>query len=221
MTYNNYSISYGKGMLYLKSKEPKEGFEKVFYGTDNKVTYHKYAKIIQGVLTKVETKELEFEGKKLHFMEVTLVDGDTTNRVSTPLKNSKGNYTDEVKSLVSALNGAEFGEVVTLSISKTKSEKTGKDFLNVYVNYTQRLGENGKGLSTGYIPFDEIPRPEKEEDEDLGVSWNWKPVNKFFAQKIKELESRSLNGSGAPTTAEKVVVNKKVAVTEGADDLPF
>ena len=38
--YNNYSISNGKGKLYLKSPEPKEGYEKVTYGTNGEnITY--------------------------------------------------------------------------------------------------------------------------------------------------------------------------------------
>lgn len=224
MNYNNYSISYGKGRLYLKSKEAKEGYEKVTYGTDNKTTYHKYVDRIQGVLSKVEVSEKEFEGRKLVFFEVTLLDGDTVNRVSTVLRNVKGNYTDEVKSLVSSLNGAEFGSLVSLSVSKTKSEKSDKDFLNIYINYLDRMGENGKPMSTGFIPYDEVPRAEKEEDPDLGVSWNWKPVNKYYAQKIKEIEARSAAYSPSPAKTAEVSVQKQTKaepVMAGGDDLPF
>jgi hypothetical protein len=233
MNYNNYSISYSKGKLYLKSKEPKEGYEKVTYGTDNKVTYHKYVNSIQGVLTKAEVVEKEFEGRKLVFFEVTLIDGEDFNRVSTMLKNIKGNYTDEVKSLVSALDGAEFGSNVSLSVYKTKSDKSDKDFFNVYINYLDRLGENGKPMSTGFIPYNEVPRAEKEEDEDLGTSWNWKPVNKFYAQKIKDIEAKSLADTRSQKTAEATVsnaVNTKAqekapdfATSAAAviDDLPF
>lgn len=220
MTYNNYSVSFSRGKLYLKSKEPQEGFEKVTYGTDNKVTYHKYADRIQGVLTKVESKEIAKDNKKLQFFEVTLIDGDTINRVSVPLKNAKGNYTDEVKAFVSSLNAAEFGQKVSISISKSVSEKDGKDYLNIYINYLERLGENGKPTSTGYIPYNEIPRAIKEEDEDLGVSWNWKPVNKFYATKIKEIESKSIQ-SPAEKVAEKVASAPKVEQVALADDLPF
>ena len=226
MTYNNYSISYSKGRLYLKSKEAKEGYEKVTYGTDNRIIYHKYADRVQGTLSKVEVSEKEFEGRKLVFFEVTLVDGNTVNRVSTVLRNVKGNYTDEVKCLVSALNSAEFGSNVSLSILKTKSDKTDKEFLNIYINYLDRIGENGKPTSTGFIPYDEIPRAEKEEDPDLGVSWNWKPVNKYYAQKIKEIEARSnaYSFTAASDKVTEVVAQKQPQGTPemvGADDLPF
>lgn len=196
--YNNYSISNGKGKLYLKSSEPKEGYEKVTYGTNGEsVTYHKYVDRIQGVLKYFDQKDAQTkDGKKLQFLEVTFIDGEDNNKISVPLKNSKSNFTDEVKALLSSLNSAEVGENYTLSVTKTKSTgKNGKEYenLNVYLNYVDRLGENGKGLSTGFIAYGDIPTPEKEEDEDLGTTWNWKPVNKFYAQKIKEFQERFQN----------------------------
>lgn len=41
--YNNYSISAGKGKLYLKSKTPQEGYEEILYGTGEvkDKTYHR------------------------------------------------------------------------------------------------------------------------------------------------------------------------------------
>lgn len=226
--YNNYSISRAKGKFYLKSAEPQEGYEKITYGTEGKVTYHKYFDRIQGVLKYFDQKDVQTkDGKKLQFLEVTLVDGDNYNKVSVPLKNSKGNFTDEVKAIVSALNGADVGEEMTMSVKTTPWEKDGKsgENLNVYLNYVNRKNEQGYGLSTGFIPFSEIPQPEKDEDEDLGITWDWKPVNKFWAQKIKEVKSKFENSSS--TSEPKEETNKqqetttKPEPTEEYDDLPF
>lgn len=242
MTYNNYSISSGKGKLYLKSKEAKEGYEKVTYGTDNKVTYHKYADSITGDLKYLDVKEVEFQGKKLSFLEISFIDGDVSNKVSVPLKNTKGNYTDEVKALVSALNDAEIGEAYTLTPKKTVNVgKNGKEYTNIsiYLNYVNKKGDNGKGLSTGYISFEDLPKPIKEEDEDLGVTWDWKPVNKFYAQKLREIQAK-FPVSTQPTASnndipEKVQTSKPEVkevpapvkkfeaplAEEEDDDLPF
>ena len=211
MAYNNFNISSGKAKFYLKSKEPKEGFIAVPYG-EGKTTYHQYYDRVEGILSKVETKDVDAGGKKLQFFEVTLIKGQDTNRISAPLKNSKGNYTDEVKALVSALNSAEPGQLVSVSLNNKTTSKDGKDYenLSVYINYAERLGENGKPESSGFISFNEIPRAVKEEDEVLGVTWNWKPVNKFYATKILEIVVRF---------EESKPVLSAAGVEE--DDLPF
>lgn len=204
--YNNYSISRGKGKFYLKSAEPKEGYEKITYGTDNKVTYHKYFDRVQGVLKYFDQKEATTkDGKRLQFLEVTFIDGEDSNKVSVPLKNSKSNFTDEVKSIVSALDKADVGEEMTMTVKTSSWEKDGKsgENLNVYLNYVNRKNDDGKGLSTGFINHNDIPKAIKEEDEDLGVTYDWKPVNKFYAQKIKEIKAKFDGNTTSQTEVPK------------------
>lgn len=205
MNYFNYSISYGKGQFYLKSKTQQEGFERVIYGINqDKITFHKYAKSIRGILQSVETKEISHEGKKLQFLEVSFLDGQDLNKVSIPLKTNKGSFTDDVKSIVSVLNGADPKEEYTLTLNKTTTTgKNGKEYknLNMYLNYVNRQNDQGKGLSTGYIPYTEIPGPEKVEDELLGTSWDWKPVDRFYALKIKEIVEKFNTGTSTPASA--------------------
>lgn len=220
--YNNYSISRGKGKFYLKSATPQEGYEEVTYGEGQK-TYHKYSNRIEGVLKYFDTKEaLTKEGKKLQFLEVTFINGDDNNKVSVPLKNSKSNYTDEVKAIVSALNGAEVGHNMTVTLKNTKWEKDNKtgENLNFYMNYVDRKNDEGKGLSTGFINFNDIPKAIKEEDEDLGITWDWKPVNKFYAQKIKEIKEKFENTTSA-TTPPTTTPAPKQQEEQSVNNLPF
>lgn len=209
MTYNNYSISAGKGKLYLKAKQPTEGFEKVTYGTNGEnTTYHKYADSIKGLPTLFEVKEISHEGKTLKFMELTLTDGEVSNKVSVSLKNIKGGYTDEARALLSALDKLELGEEVTLSTkSTTTTGKNGKEYknLNIYINYVNRLGENGKGLSTGFIAYSDIPAPiEKIVAGDK--TWDWTPQTEFFYGKLGEIQAKFQNApqQSEPTTSTKV-----------------
>lgn len=224
--YNNYSVSRGKGKLYLKSATPQEGYEEVTYGEGQK-TYHKYFDRVEGVLKYFDTKEAQTkDGKKLQFLEVTFINGEDNNKISVPLKNSKGNYTDEVKSLVSALNGAEIGENMTMAVKKSTWEANGKtgDNLNVYLNYVDRKNEDGKGLSTGFIAFNDIPKATKEEDEDLGITYDWKPVNKFWAQKIKEVKAKFDNKTTptVPTATPEQAFEPSTSFPETQhNDLPF
>jgi hypothetical protein len=234
MTYNNYSFSLGKGKFYLKSKTPQQGYEEVIYGMEkDKVTYHRYVDTIKGTLKYFDVKEVDYQGKKLSFLEVSLVDGEVSNKVSVPLKNSKGNYTDEVKAILSSLNNAEVGEEYTMAMRKTATVgKNGKEYINIvcYLNYVNQLDANGKGVSTGYIAYEDVPKPEKDEDEDLGVTWNWKPVNKFYAQKVKEIQAKFPTYAKTeapqaevvqePTPAPKVVEEIAFPMLED-DDLPF
>ena len=200
MTYRNFSISAGKGKLYLKEKQPTEGYEEVTYGTEGKKTYHQYHNSIKGIPTYLESKEVQFDGRTLRFLELTLIDGDVSNKVSLPLKN-KGGYTDEVKLLLSALDGLELGEEVTLSTAKSSyKNKKGEDKeqLNIYINYVNRLNDAGKGLSTGFIPFADIPKPTSKVVAG-DTTWDWTEQTEFYYSKLTSiLERFKNNGSSKP-----------------------
>ncbi len=203
MNYNNYSISTSKGKLYLKSKTPAEGYEEVTYGTEGeKKTYHKYESTIQGMPTSLETKEVIFDGKTLKFLEFTLVDGEISNKISVPLKDQKGNYTGEVKALLSSLNNLKLNEPVTLSPKSTTSNgKNGKEYknLNIYINYVNILGEKGKGEGTGYIAYTDIPAPTEKIVAGDKV-WDWTPQTEFFYTKLQEIQERFKGVSTPPAS---------------------
>tara|TARA_R110000772_G_scaffold44329_4_gene102005 strand:+ start:6395 stop:7093 length:699 start_codon:yes stop_codon:yes gene_type:complete len=232
MEYNNYSISRKKGQFYLKSKTPQEGYEEITYG-EGKKTYHKYKGTIQGTPKYFGTKEVEFEGRKLNFLELSLVEGEVTNKISVNLKN-KGGYTDEVKIILSALDGYTVGEPVTMTPKISTSQgKNGKSYenLNLYMNYQDIKNDQGKGQSTGFISYDDIPGPVKGDDGMGGVTWDWTPSNKFYYNKLKEIEARfggetSTESQPAPVSEEptKTSTAKPATPTSGVsdnDDLPF
>jgi hypothetical protein len=237
MTYNNFSISSGKGKLYLKEKQPTQGYEEVSYGTEGKKTYHQYHDSIKGIPKYFDVKEVQYDGKTLKFMELSLVDGDVSNKVSVPLKNTKGGYTDEARALLSALVGMDLNEEVTLSTKTTTTTgKNGKEYknLNLYINYVNRLGDNGKGASTGFIPYSEIPAPiEKIVAGDK--TWDWSPQTEFFYSKLQEVQAKFQNVQTASqpqvnTEAPKIPVVspseafdkvEKQEMPEKFDKLPF
>jgi len=225
MEYKNYSLSTGKAKFYLKSKTPEAGFEEVTYGTDNKKTYHQYAASIKGVPTYLETKSIEFDGRTLKFLELTLMDGDTANKLSLPLKNKSG-YTDEVKVLISALNGLELGEEVVLnpSVNKyTNAKGQAKESLQLYINYVNKKNEQGKSQSTGYIPFAEIPKPVSKVVAG-DTTWDWSVQTEYYWKKLTEIEARFKNQTtSSGTQAPKPVVDEKKSFIADNNDngLPF
>jgi hypothetical protein len=235
MAQQNFNISAKKGRFYQKSKEPREGYERISYG-DGQTTFHKYYDRVEGIITKVETKDVDAAGKKLQFFEVTLKDGDTYNNISTPLKNSKGNFTDEVKAFVSSLNNCPPFARVSVSCYNKTTESGGKtyDNLNIYINLLDEIDpETNKAKGTGFIPYTEVPRAIKEDDPDLGVTWDWKPVNKYYIGKIKEIVSKFEDARSAtltsPSPSNTVVVAADKVSNNGTDilagidydDLPF
>lgn len=221
MNYYNYSISAGKGKLYLKEKSPKEGYEEIIYGSEGKKTYHKYSDSIKGTPKNLEVKEVNYDGKVLKFLELTLLDGEDSNKVSAPLKNAKGNYTDEVKAILSALNGLKLGEEVTFTTKATTTTgKNGKEYknLNIYINYVNILGENGKGQGTGFIPYTDIPTPTEKTVAGDKV-WDFSPQTEFYYSKLGEIIERfksSTTPSQAPSTKSETPKKEEVS-----NDLPF
>lgn len=231
MEYRNFSISRGKGKLYLKEKQPTEGYEEVTYG-EGKKTYHQYHDKIEGIPNYFGTKEITYQGRTLRFLELALQDGDTVNKISTNLKN-KGGYTDEAKALMSALKGLELGEKVSVSSNINKSEgKNGKTYenLNIYINYLERVGDNGKPPATGFIHYNDIPKPIKKEVAGDTV-WDFTPQTEFYYEVFQEIENRFKNSSSSssqesdPIPSKEVVAEKKkakVAVEEDdSEELPF
>jgi len=217
-TYQNFSISKKQGKFYLKEKQPTEGYQEVTYG-EGKKTYHKYFDTVQGMPTYFGTKEIEYQGRPLKFLELTLEDGDIINKISAPLKN-RGGYTDEVKALVSALVGYDMGEPVSIA-PKTNSytTKAGKEgeSLNVYINYQNRKNEDGKNASTGYINFDQVPSPTSSVVAGDKV-WDWTPQTQFYYDKIQEIEEKFKNGTtSVPSTPQ---ANKPLPKVEPQNAFP-
>lgn len=215
MEYINLSISKKESKFYQKSKEPKDGYVKILYGTDNKeVTYHKYQNSAKGVPTSFEQKNIEYDGRTLRFLELTLYDEetDTQTKISVNSKNKSG-YTDEVRKLVSALNSAEAGRSITFTIvPNTYTNKKGEKVstYNIYGNYNDENGENGKPLSTGFIKFEDIPKGESKEVAG-DVVWDYTKQTEFYYERILEISTRFANQNSQGTKDTKL----------DDDNLPF
>lgn len=213
---NFFSLSRRKGQFYLKSKEPKEGYEEVTYGEGQK-TYHQYHKSISGTPSYFGTKEVDYKGTKLNFLELSLQDGVDTNQISVNLYNKNG-YTDEAKALISALNGLELGEPVSINPTVSKvTGKNGKEYtnLNIYINYLNRTDASGRNPSTGFIHFDDIPKPVEKVVAGRST-WDWTAQTEFYYEKLQEIEKR-FKGVEQNSSDEE----KPVSPPPETDDLPF
>ena len=146
------------------------------------------------------------------------------------MKNTKGGYTDEARTLISAFKGLDkVGEPITVTPKKgTYKNNRGeeKENLNIYVNYINILGEGGKGLSTGFINFKDIPSPIKKEVAG-DVVYDWTPQTEFFYEEFLNIKER-FSGS-TPNQASQAPNNTPTASdfdmpNNGSEDdnqLPF
>lgn len=233
MNYENYRI--GADGLYQSSKEAKEGFEMKTYGTENKVTYVKKIRQIEGTITGVEVKEFTHDNKTIKNIELKIQDGDTLHQVSTALKNQKGNnYSEATTAILSALNGYKLGERVSFSAYYKKSTgSNGKEYnnLNVYINHVNIIGSNGKPEGTGFIPYTDLPKAISKEVAGE-TQWNFEAVMEFWYAKLQEISKRFEN-SPTPTSTPPAQDTKPAmqpntsfetagsSPTEDIDDLPF
>lgn len=238
MGYNNFKI--GKDGLYMSSKTPQEGYVETRYGTNNeKVTYKKNVPSIEGIVTNFMTKEVTFDGKKLTLVELTLKDGDELNILSCNQYRTNGsNYSEDFQQMISVLNDYEVGQPVKLTATHKKyNDKNGveRKSLVIYLNYKNIQGDNGKNKSTGFISFNDVPRPEAVEKRgsvsynfDAQMDFYWekytnisKKLREYYQQTAKEEDSKPVQNSAPQASAPVQVPSGAVVQPEDDDDLPF
>lgn len=234
MGYINLKISGKNGKMYESSKEVKEGYVEVKYGKDNlETTYHKYYDKIEGEFSGFGISEMKSEKANITMLNVKIKGTEDIYTISVPLKTTYGGISDSAKALISSFNNAKPNHGYSVTTFTKKNEYNGKTYDNqvVYVNSLTEMGDNGKGLSTGFIPFSEIPRAKREDDGLGGVTYDNKEVNLFFGAKIREIsakfegEVKPATDAPEPKTAklESEVSKKKeaVIVDDEDDSLPF
>lgn len=231
MGYINLKISGKNGKMYESSRDPKEGFEKVLYGENNsKVTYHKYHDKIEGKFIGFNLSDMVTDRANITLLNVKLQGIDDLYTVSVPLKTAYGGISDAAKSLVSSFYNAVPEHDYTMTSFIKKNEKDGKSYDNqvVYVNSKTEIGENGKGLSTGFIPFNDVPRADKKDDGFGKITYDNTNVNMFFATKIREIESKfnltvytEQNQSQTGNSKTDIPRNNHSVEDDDFSDLPF
>ena len=232
MGYINLKISGKNGKMYESSKEAKEGYVEVKYGKDNlETTYHKYYDKIEGEFSGFGMSEMKGEKANITMLNVKIKGTEDIYTISVPLKTTYGGISDSAKALISSFYGAKPNHGYSVTTFTKKNESNGKTYDNqvVYVNSLTEMGDNGKGVSTGFIPFSEIPRATRQDDGLGGVTYDNKEVNLFFGTKIREIsakfegETKPASDTPQPAKLEPETSKKKEAViaNEDEDDLPF
>ena len=225
--YNNFSVSISKGKFYLKSKTPQDGYVEVKYGMDkDKITYHKYVDRVEGYINDVSISEVDYEGRKLRFLEVAFKEENgVVDKVSVSLMTNNGGYSQEARNLISCLKFADFSKRISLTPSLSNyTDKNGKPRtnLNIYGNYPEELGDNGKPISTGYIKYEDEPAPTQKTVAGQTV-WDFSEKTEFYYQELNKIIEKFGSTTTTPPQQEKKAtkVKKDEPVAVELDDLPF
>lgn len=225
MGYINLKISGKNGKMYESSNVAKDGFEEVKYDDGKKTTYHKYYNKIEGEFSGFGMSEMKSDKASITMLNVKIKGNDDIFTISVPLKTTYGGISDSARALISAFYNAKPNHGYSVTTMIKTNESNGKKYDNqvVYVNSLTEMGENGKGLSTGFIPFNEIPRPVKQDDGLGGISYDNKEVNMFFGAKIREISAKfeGTQDTPAPKKEEVKKQPQEAVVEDEDDDLPF
>ena len=247
--YQNVKFRWRDASFYETSKTAREGFVENKYEDkktkETRINYHRNMEFISGIISMVEIKKLAFGTfLNIRFFEKNPTGGNVSKTLSVPLEDIYG-YSNETRSLISALRGYKKGEPVRLTASKkvVPNEKTGKEntYLSFWITYDNITDAEGKRESSGYIPFDEIPKAVKGETrgkvtydnnarDDFYFAILSKLEAEFVALKAErdlEYQNSKTNGSSAPsstppnsTPSNGLTPNEDFANME-EDDLPF
>lgn len=229
MAYKNYAVSSAKGYMYEKSKEAKEGFEAVT--SDRGTSYQRKVANIEGVITGFRTKKFD-SGSTI--IELVVKEGEDSHTLAVNLYTASGSNTREAQALISSMYGYKAGEAVTVSFSvKKTTADNGKEYENVnfWINYKNIQDDNMKNVSTGFIPYTDIPKPTTKVVAGE-TKYNFDDRVEFYYNKLQEISTR-IGNAPAPVQQQSQVTSTAVnttppvstipagAVEKSEDDLPF
>lgn len=209
MAYKNLTLNFKKAQFVETSKEPKEGFERNDWTMNDKsgTNYKKFYKNVKGVVTTIKEDKVNFNGREVNLLKVMLDESGSSDIISLAFE-LWGDYgmDSDAMNMLGALRGMEKGEEVTITpVARLYTNRKGveKKAINIYINYVNKLNEEGKGLSTGFIPYDEVPKLESEEKRGRTV-YNSDARDDFYYDILKDLSQKFVyegNNSNENTSA--------------------
>lgn len=122
------------GYFYKKVEEGEEGSVEVKL-KDGGSVYHKlYKETDDGYIDYMSIEEKEFKSGKVKLLSLSVKSENGIDKISMPLKNSRGGLNEYAKGLALILPNLDFSRLVNISASKKKNDK---GFINkfLYINY--------------------------------------------------------------------------------------
>lgn len=211
---NHYFKVSGSGLLYQSSREPKEGFEEHINDKTGGVSYWRvFWNGIEGYLSDVSVREVEFNGVKAKYVSIKISDEDGNYFINVPLMTQKGGINNYVKSLVRYLPNIDLKRKVVINPSHARK---GDQYApgNFFISYARETPDGRDELIQQYYKNGQNGWPDRVESTDImgnkkfdytaQDAFAYQVLNKYIqsikTDGVKPAQSASQNNVGEATT---------------------
>ena len=211
---NHYFKVSGSGLLYQSSREPKEGFEEHINDKTGGVSYWRvFWNGIEGYLSDVSVREVEFNGVKAKYVSIKISDEDGNYFINVPLMTQKGGINNYVKSLVRYLPNIDLKRKVVINPAHARK---GDQYApgNFFISYARETPDGRDELIQQYYKNGQNGWPDRVESTDImgNKKFDYTAQDAFAYQVLKKYiqsiktdgvkpaQSASQNNVGEATT---------------------
>lgn len=211
---NHYFKVSGSGLLYQSSREPKEGFEEHINEKTGAVSYWRvFWNGIEGYLSDINVREVEFNGIKAKYVSIKISDEDGNYFINVPLMTQKGGINNYVKSLVRYLPNIDLKRKVVINPAHAKK---GDQYApgNFFISYARETPDGKDELIQQYYKNGQNGWPDRVESTDImgnkkfdytaQDAFAYQVLNKYIqsikTDGVKPAQSESQNNAGEATT---------------------
>lgn len=211
---NHYFKVSGSGLLYQSSREPKEGFEEHVNEKTGAVSYWRvFWNGIEGYLSDINVREVEFNGVKAKYVSIKISDEDGNYFINVPLMTQKGGINNYVKSLVRYLPNIDLKRKVVINPAHARK---GDQYApgNFFISYARETPDGRDELIQQYYKNGQNGWPDRVESTDImgnkkfdytaQDAFAYQVLNKYIqsikTDGVKPAQSASQNNVGEATT---------------------
>lgn len=211
---NHYFKVSGSGLLYQSSREPKEGFKEHINEKTGAVSYWRvFWNGIEGYLSDINVREVEFNGIKAKYVSIKISDEDGNYFINVPLMTQKGGIDNYVKSLVRYLPNIDLKRKVVINPAHAKK---GDQYApgKFFISYARETPDGKDELIQQYYKNGQNGWPDRVESTDImgnkkfdyttQDAFAYQVLNKYIqsikADGVRPVQSPSQNNAGEATT---------------------
>lgn len=212
---NHYFKVSGSGLLYQSSREPKEGFEEHINEKTGAVSYWRvFWNGIEGYLSDVSVREVEFNGINAKYLSIKISDEDGNYFINVPLVTQKGGINNYVKSLVRYLPNIDLKRKVVINPAHAKN---GNQYApcNFFISYARETPDGKDELIQQYYKNGQNGWPDRVESTDIMGNKKFDyTIQDAFAYQVLNKYIQSIKTDGVKPTQSASQNNAGEAITQ-------